>query len=97
MPPKVKVFWWRVLREFIPTKDNVLQRRHIEPLGFRDICGADRESIKHTLLECTIARIFWQEMRILSGAKLPHYTLILGQVTYYNQAYLRIMTVLYFA
>jgi hypothetical protein len=35
------------------------------------MCGADRETIKHTLSECTIARMFWQEMRILSGAKLP--------------------------
>jgi hypothetical protein len=70
VPPKVKVFCWRVLHEFIPTKD-VLQRRHIEPTSFCEICGADRESIKHTLTECTVARIFWQEMRSLYGAKLP--------------------------
>ena len=25
VPPKVKVFWWRVLHEFIPTK-NILHR-----------------------------------------------------------------------
>lgn len=28
--------------------------------GFCDICGADRVTIKHTLTECTIARMFWQ-------------------------------------
>ena len=40
-------------------------------MSFCEIYGADRESIKHTLIECTVARIFWQEMRSLSGAKLP--------------------------
>jgi hypothetical protein len=70
VPPKVKVFWWRVLHEFIPTKD-VLNRRHIEPTRFCDICGAESETIKHTLTECTIARLFWQEMRALTGTKLP--------------------------
>jgi hypothetical protein len=28
VPPKVKVFWWRVLHEFIPAKD-ILHHRHI--------------------------------------------------------------------
>lgn len=33
VPPKVRVFWWRVLHEFLPTK-KILHRRHVEPLAF---------------------------------------------------------------
>lgn len=29
VPPKVKVFWWRVIHEFLPAK-HVLHKRHIE-------------------------------------------------------------------
>jgi len=37
VPPKVKVFWWRVLHEFLPAKD-ILHHRHIEPTSFCDVC-----------------------------------------------------------
>lgn len=32
VPPKVKVFWWRVLHEYLPAKQ-VLHRRHVEPVA----------------------------------------------------------------
>ena len=30
VPPKVRVFWWRVMHEFLPAR-HILWRRHIEP------------------------------------------------------------------
>ena len=71
VPPEVKVFCWRVLHEFLPAK-SVLHRRHIEPTAFCEVCGADSESIRHVLIECTIAKSFWQEVKILTGLKLPN-------------------------
>jgi ribonuclease HI len=71
VPPKVKVFWWRVLHEFLPAKE-ILNRRHIDPTAFCERCGAERESINHALIECTVAKIFWQQIKQLTGAKLPH-------------------------
>lgn len=44
VPPKVKVFWWRVLQDFLPTK-SVLHHRHIEPLPFCDTSGAEAETV----------------------------------------------------
>lgn len=70
VPPKVKVFWWRVLHEFLPAKV-ILHHRHIEPTSFCDVCGADSESIKHVLTDCTIARLFWRDIKSLTGVKLP--------------------------
>lgn len=70
VPPKVKVFWWRVLHEFLPAKE-ILHRRHIEPTCFCEVCGNDVESIRHILMECTVAKSFWREVKILNGTKLP--------------------------
>jgi hypothetical protein len=69
VPPKVKVFWWRVLHEFLPAK-LVLYQRHIEQTTFCDLCGTEQESIQHILIHCTVARVFWREFRTVSGLKL---------------------------
>ena len=70
MPPKVKVFWWRVTNGFLPARQ-ILKRRHVEPIANCEVCGADEESIKHVLIDCTMARRFWEQVYKLSGAKLP--------------------------
>jgi ribonuclease HI len=70
VPPKVRVFWWRVVNDFLPAKD-VLNRRHIEPIANCDVCGDDKESVKHVLLECTMAKYFWNQTKSMSGVKIP--------------------------
>ncbi|KAF8653152.1 hypothetical protein HU200_062598 [Digitaria exilis] len=70
VPPKVRVFWWRVIHEFLPAK-HVLHKRHIELEAHCETCGASEESIKHVLSECTIARIFWEQTKDMTGVKLP--------------------------
>ncbi|KAF8740105.1 hypothetical protein HU200_013821 [Digitaria exilis] len=70
VPPKVRVFWWRVAHEFLPSRAN-LHRRHMEPLGTCETCGAQAETSFHALTECTYARAFWQRLKELTGVKLP--------------------------
>lgn len=70
VPPKVKIFWWRVVHEFLPSKD-ILHHRHIEPTKFCEACGADTESVLHAFTECTTARLFWTRTKELTGVKLP--------------------------
>lgn len=70
VPPKVKVFWWRILHEFLSAK-HILNRRHIEPTAYCELCGADIDSIMHILINCTFAKVFWREIKLLTGAKLP--------------------------
>lgn len=55
VPPKVKIFWWRVLHEFLPAKE-ILNKRHIEPTAFCECCGAVSESISHVLMDCMVAK-----------------------------------------
>jgi hypothetical protein len=47
VPPKVKVFWWRVLHEFLPAK-KILHKRHIERISNCDTCGAPEERSRGT-------------------------------------------------
>lgn len=70
VPPKVKVFWWRMIHEFLPAKQ-VLHGRHIEPVATCDPCGNQEESIGHVLMDCTIAKIFWEQTKELTGVKSP--------------------------
>lgn len=70
VPPKVKVLWWRVLHDSLPTRD-ILNRHHVEPVGFCERCGAQRETIKHIFIECTTALAFCREVKVLMGVKLP--------------------------
>jgi hypothetical protein len=57
--PKVRVFWWRVLRDILPA-EATLKHRHIVPIGRCKICLAANEDIMHTL-QCVHARKFWVE------------------------------------
>lgn len=71
VPPKVRVFWWRVMHEFLPAKQ-ILHKRHIERLAACAVCGADQETIRHVLLECTMAKLFWENTKKLAGVKIPY-------------------------
>jgi hypothetical protein len=61
VPPKVRVFWWRVSNDYMPSRAN-LHRRHIEPGEICETCGATTETTFHALIECTYS------MRHYSGA-----------------------------
>ena len=70
VPPKIRIFWWRVVQEFLPARQ-ILYQRHVEPIANCDVCGAEEESIRHVLSECTVARAFWNQAKDLTGVKLP--------------------------
>jgi hypothetical protein len=70
VPPKVRAFWWRVIKNFVPYRHN-LQIRHMEQIGNCKICGADEETTFHALFECSWARAFWKNMQQASGVKIP--------------------------
>jgi hypothetical protein len=69
VPPKVRNYWWRVIKGFIPCRE-VLRDRHIEKIPFCKSCGRV-ESIKHALFECTWAKLFWEEVKSVTNVKVP--------------------------
>jgi hypothetical protein len=70
VPPKVKVFWWRVSHDFIPCRAN-LHRRHIEQIDVCGFCGNGEESTYHALTQCTYAINFWEKFKSLTSIKVP--------------------------
>jgi hypothetical protein len=70
IPPKIRIFWWRVVHNFLPTKME-LHRRHVEPEATCYTCGAATESLFHIVFECPVARMFWDEVKKLTGIKIP--------------------------
>lgn len=44
--------------------------RHIERVPNCDVCGVAEESIRHVLMECTVAKCFWHQVKELIGIKL---------------------------
>ena len=70
VPPKIRTFWWQVINGFIPCRQ-VLNRRHMEEIGFCKTCGVEQESIFHAFFECTWARIFWEELKKITTIKVP--------------------------
>ena len=48
-----------------------LHRRHVEPEAMCYTCGAATESLFHIVFECPVARMFWDEVKKLTGIKIP--------------------------
>ena len=60
--PKIRVFWWRVLRGILP--DSVtLKNRHIKPLARCEICTSMDEDLLHALVHCPHAKKFCDATR----------------------------------
>lgn len=67
VPPKVRVFWWRVLQNFLPSKLE-LKRRHISQESYCELCGDPEEMVFHVVFSCPVAKRFWAEVR---GVSVP--------------------------
>jgi hypothetical protein len=53
--PKIRVFWWRVVKNLLPCAAE-LRRRHIKEISVCMLCGNDNETLFHALIECEHAR-----------------------------------------
>ena len=70
VPPKVRAFWWRVIKNFVPCRQN-LKVRHMEQIGHCKIYGTEEETAFHALFERSWAHDFWPELKQSSGVKIP--------------------------
>ncbi|KAL8461911.1 hypothetical protein ACS0TY_033110 [Phlomoides rotata] len=58
IPPRVKHWFWRVCRDFLPTKVR-LRQKHIPINSLCGLCGKDIESSWHLFMQCDIALSCW--------------------------------------
>ena len=68
--PKIRIFWWRVLKGFLPAKEE-LCRRHIGEDYTCPMCGNKEESLFHFLVTCNHAKLFWIEAEDFFEFKIP--------------------------
>jgi len=60
IPSKVSLFVWRLLRNKIPTKDNLLRRRVLQITETTCVSGCgDTETASHLFLGCHIFGSLW--------------------------------------
>jgi len=62
IPPKVKIFAWKLGRDILPTKQNKF-RRNLEPSPECDLCGQGEETCFHAAMVCPHARALREAMR----------------------------------
>jgi hypothetical protein len=70
VPPKIHVFWWRVLHNSLPSKTE-LKRRHVAKESYYEMCGDLDESLYHVFFQCPVAKRFWSEVKKVSGVVIP--------------------------
>jgi hypothetical protein len=68
--PKIRVFWWRVVKNMLPCASE-LHRRHIKDLSGCPLCGHVEESLYHALIDCEHAKSFWRVAQEFFELKLP--------------------------
>ncbi|XP_071676918.1 uncharacterized protein [Lolium perenne] len=69
VPPKVRVFGWRLATDTLPTRNNKFNR-NLELDDTCTICGSSKEDAHHATITCTKAVFLRQAMR--KCWKLPH-------------------------
>ena len=58
IPPKVKIFVWRLIHGLLPMGIALLKRKiHID--GICNKCGEDVETIEHVFRDCIWNHLFW--------------------------------------
>jgi len=68
IPSKVSVFVWRLLRNRLPTKDNLLRRRIISHEDSACVTGCEKqETANHLFLGCDIFGLLWAQVWLWLG------------------------------
>ncbi|KAL5555881.1 hypothetical protein UlMin_038117 [Ulmus minor] len=60
VPPKIKIFLWRLFQNAIPTRAN-LARRGIKLHKSCPRCGEVKETSLHTFFDCPFAQSLWDD------------------------------------
>jgi ribonuclease HI len=69
--PRVRVFWWRVLKGILPDYAT-LTRRHVRVHSTCSVCNSASETLYHAMMECGHAKQFWNAAREILHLKLPN-------------------------
>ncbi|XP_058754725.1 uncharacterized protein LOC131627882 [Vicia villosa] len=62
IPPKFKIFMWRVIISRMPTKDQLLSRgvTNISNNLFCEFCAIHLETLHHLFVRCQVTKMIWE-------------------------------------
>jgi len=63
MPPQIKLFFWCILKDKVPTGENIMHRAIHGPT-WCTLCKSVAESTTHLFLKCTALMDLWQNISI---------------------------------
>ncbi|KAL5754526.1 hypothetical protein ACOSP7_022746 [Xanthoceras sorbifolium] len=81
LPPKIKVFIWKVCHKAIPSLCNLVRRKVVVEVGCR-FCGGEAESDAHALWWCPkavevwVLTALWERIELFRG--IPRYDVLRG-------------------
>lgn len=58
IPPKIKMFWWKVFHNGVPVLENLVKRGS-GGCNICMVCGEESESVDHMLVRCRVAKEVW--------------------------------------
>lgn len=70
IPPKICIFWWRVMNKFRPAKGE-LKRRHVAHEDHCEAYGEPGENLFHVAFRCSFAIRFWEVAKKTTGCEVP--------------------------
>ncbi|CAL1396341.1 unnamed protein product [Linum trigynum] len=60
IPPKLKVFVWKILTRILPTTEALIEK-DVEVLPRCPVCWASKETMEHLFFDCPVARALWSQ------------------------------------
>ncbi|XP_071728016.1 uncharacterized protein [Rutidosis leptorrhynchoides] len=63
VPKKVEIFVWRAKRERLPVLSELDKRGIDLHFVLCPLCDTDFETVRHSLLSCSHARVIWEKVR----------------------------------
>lgn len=60
IPPNIKVFWWKLFHNIIPTGSN-LQKHHVSVSSWCSFCFTSEDSTCHALFFCSAVKHIWKD------------------------------------
>lgn len=68
IPPKIRLFWWKDVHNFIPTGSN-LHQHHVPVPDWCPLCRFQEDTTSHALFFCPIIKSSWKECEYWSILK----------------------------
>ncbi|KAL5548431.1 hypothetical protein UlMin_003662 [Ulmus minor] len=84
IPPKIKIFWWRIVHNIIPTSWN-LRNNHIPASLECKLCGFGYETTVHALFWCPLVKKWWKSSVFGECLQLLRSTSIVDLLTWARQ------------